>query len=144
MIGTLFFLTLLSSTVAWGVCLYDSTQILPFYDILTSNYSVNLPFPFHVSFFQHVGLWGEGSERNGTGGGGGVRCTCDAFLPGSTFPTGDLALVEQTAVEVTHTLELEMSKVQVLDILEILCNKQYKTDHMNPFIYNLSFSDGDL
>uniref|UniRef100_A0A4W6ES70 Olfactomedin 4, tandem duplicate 2 n=1 Tax=Lates calcarifer TaxID=8187 RepID=A0A4W6ES70_LATCA len=32
---------------------------------------------------------------------------CDAFLPGSTFPLRDLVVVEQTAVEIYHKLELE-------------------------------------
>ncbi|XP_068577766.1 olfactomedin-4 [Cebidichthys violaceus] len=75
MIGTLYFLALLSSTVAWG----------------------------------RLGLW---SARNGTGGGGGDRCTCDAFLPSSTFPVKDLVVVEQTAVEISHKLELEMGKLE--------------------------------
>ncbi|XP_010732234.3 olfactomedin-4 [Larimichthys crocea] len=76
MIGTLYFLALLSSTMAWG----------------------------------SVGLWNEG--RNETGGGSGDRCICDAFLPSSTFPIKDLVVVEQTSVEITHKLELEMGKLE--------------------------------
>ncbi|KAM6969091.1 olfactomedin-4 [Tautogolabrus adspersus] len=76
MIGTLYFLALLSSTMAWG----------------------------------RAGLWIEG--RNETGGGSGDRCTCDAFLPSSTFPIKDLVVVEQTAGEVSHKLELEMGKIE--------------------------------
>uniref|UniRef100_A0A8C3G3N2 Olfactomedin 4, tandem duplicate 1 n=1 Tax=Cyclopterus lumpus TaxID=8103 RepID=A0A8C3G3N2_CYCLU len=34
-----------------------------------------------------------------------------AFLPISTFPVKDLVVVEQTAVEISHKLELEMGKV---------------------------------
>lgn len=49
--------------------------------------------------------------RNGTGGGNVDRCTCDAFLPSSTFPIRDLIVVEQTAVEISHKVELEMGKV---------------------------------
>lgn len=58
-------------------------------------------------------MWSEGNPRNesGGGGGGGERCSCDAFLPGSTFPVGDLVVIEQTAVEISHELELEMGKV---------------------------------
>ncbi|XP_026162699.1 olfactomedin-4 [Mastacembelus armatus] len=78
MIGTLYFLALLTSTVAWG----------------------------------SVGLWREGSVRNETGGGSGDRCTCDAFLPSSTFPIRDLVLIEQTAGEISYTLELEMGKLE--------------------------------
>ncbi|KAG8013658.1 Olfactomedin, partial [Nibea albiflora] len=61
-------------------------------------------------FFQRVGLWSEG--RNETGGGSGDRCACDAFLPSSTFPIRDLVVVEQTAVEISHKLELEMGKLE--------------------------------
>ncbi|TMS21565.1 Olfactomedin [Larimichthys crocea] len=57
-----------------------------------------------------VGLWNEG--RNETGGGSGDRCICDAFLPSSTFPIKDLVVVEQTSVEITHKLELEMGKLE--------------------------------
>ncbi|XP_071781360.2 olfactomedin-4 [Centroberyx gerrardi] len=81
MIGTLYFLALLSSAMAWG----------------------------------RVGLWGGGSERNGTGGGGGSQCTCDAFLPSSTFPVKDLVVVEQAAVEISHKLELEMGKLETYE-----------------------------
>lgn len=56
-------------------------------------------------------VWSEGNPRNESGGGGGERCSCDAFLPGSTFPVGDLVVIEQTAVEISHELELEMGKV---------------------------------
>lgn len=49
--------------------------------------------------------------RNGTGDGSGDRCTCDAFLPGSTFPFGDLVEVEQWMEEISHKLQQEMGKV---------------------------------
>lgn len=64
----------------------------------------------HLFFFQRVGLWRE--DRNATGGGSGDRCTCDAFLPSSTFPIKDLVEVEQKAGEISHTVELEMAKVR--------------------------------
>ncbi|KAJ0009018.1 hypothetical protein NQD34_016433, partial [Periophthalmus magnuspinnatus] len=76
MIGTLYFLALLVSTLAWG----------------------------------HVGVWSELATRNGTGDG--VRCTCDAFLPSSTFPIRDLIVVEETAGEISHRLELEIGKLE--------------------------------
>ncbi|XP_056151344.1 olfactomedin-4 [Lampris incognitus] len=60
-----------------------------------------------------VGLWGQG--RNGTGDWEGKRCTCDAFLPSSTFPVKDLVVIEQTAVEITHKLELEMGKLETYE-----------------------------
>ncbi|KAI9516042.1 hypothetical protein NQZ68_020570 [Dissostichus eleginoides] len=82
MIGTLYFLALLSSAMAWG----------------------------------RLGLLSEGSAKNGTGGGSGDRCTCDAFLPSSTFPIKDLVVVEQTAVEISHKLELEMGKLEDYEI----------------------------
>ncbi|XP_075304766.1 olfactomedin-4 [Odontesthes bonariensis] len=56
-----------------------------------------------------VGRWSAGIARNETGGG--HSCTCDAFLPSSTFPVGDLVAVEHTAVEISHKLELEMGKL---------------------------------
>ncbi|XP_038585235.1 olfactomedin-4-like [Micropterus salmoides] len=59
-----------------------------------------------------LGLWSERSARNETGGGSGDRCTCDAFLPSSTFPIKDLVVVEQTAGEISHKLELEMGKLE--------------------------------
>ncbi|XP_041828532.1 olfactomedin-4 [Melanotaenia boesemani] len=52
------------------------------------------------------------SAKNDTGGGSGNKCTCDAFLPSSTFPTRDLVVVEQTAVEISRRLELEMGKLE--------------------------------
>ncbi|XP_047467853.1 olfactomedin-4-like isoform X1 [Mugil cephalus] len=79
MIGTLYFLVLLSSATAWG----------------------------------RVGLWSKGSARNGTGG---DMCTCDAFLPSTTFPIKDLVVVEQTAVEISHKVELEMGKLEDYEI----------------------------
>ncbi|KAM3871350.1 uncharacterized protein ACN63O_004606 [Diretmus argenteus] len=57
-----------------------------------------------------VGLWGERGERNGT-----EKCTCDAFLPSSTFPVKDLVLIEQTGVEISHKLELEMGKLETYE-----------------------------
>ncbi|XP_030247394.1 olfactomedin-4 [Sparus aurata] len=60
-----------------------------------------------------VGQWSEGRNETGGGGGGtGDRCTCDAFLPSSTFPIGDLVEVERTAVEISQELELEMGKLE--------------------------------
>ncbi|XP_015242337.1 PREDICTED: olfactomedin-4-like isoform X2 [Cyprinodon variegatus] len=60
------------------------------------------------------GLWRGGSVRNETGGG--EKCTCDAFLPSSTFPVADLEVVEQTADEISHMLELEMGKIEEFEI----------------------------
>ncbi|KAM4625892.1 uncharacterized protein ACJ7VT_004192 [Polymixia lowei] len=82
MIGALYFLALLSSTMAWG----------------------------------RAGLWGEGSERNGTGGGDGGVCTCNAFLPSSTFPVQELVLIEQSGVEISHKLELQMGMLETYEI----------------------------
>uniref|UniRef100_A0A3B4TGG9 Olfactomedin 4, tandem duplicate 2 n=1 Tax=Seriola dumerili TaxID=41447 RepID=A0A3B4TGG9_SERDU len=42
----------------------------------------------------------------------GDRCTCDAFMPSSTFPIRDLVVVEQAAGEISHKLELEMGKLE--------------------------------
>uniref|UniRef100_I3KWE7 Olfactomedin 4, tandem duplicate 1 n=1 Tax=Oreochromis niloticus TaxID=8128 RepID=I3KWE7_ORENI len=61
-------------------------------------------------------MWSEGNPRNESGGGGGERCSCDAFLPGSTFPVGDLVVIEQTAVEISRELELEMGKLGEYEI----------------------------
>ncbi|KAF3701292.1 Olfactomedin-4 [Channa argus] len=78
MFRTLYFLALLSSTLAWG----------------------------------RLGLWSEGSPRNATEGGSGEKCSCDAFLPSSTFPIKELVVVEQTAVEISHKVELELGKLE--------------------------------
>ncbi|XP_036397371.1 olfactomedin-4 [Megalops cyprinoides] len=56
------------------------------------------------------GPLGRQSQGNGTVDNNG-QCTCEAFLPGSTFPMGELVLVEETAVEIQHKLELEISKI---------------------------------
>uniref|UniRef100_A0AAR2JGB9 Olfactomedin-like domain-containing protein n=1 Tax=Pygocentrus nattereri TaxID=42514 RepID=A0AAR2JGB9_PYGNA len=58
-----------------------------------------------------VDLW---TERNGTVGPG-DQCTCEAFLPGSTFPMGELVQLEQTAVQISHKLELEIVKVEMFE-----------------------------
>uniref|UniRef100_A0A8C6TAB0 Si:ch211-173a9.6 n=1 Tax=Neogobius melanostomus TaxID=47308 RepID=A0A8C6TAB0_9GOBI len=65
---------------------------------------------------KRVDVWSEVAARNGTGGGGGERCTCDAFLPSSTFPIKDLIEVEETAGEISYRLELEIGKVHEYDI----------------------------
>uniref|UniRef100_A0A8C7DL34 Olfactomedin 4, tandem duplicate 1 n=1 Tax=Oncorhynchus kisutch TaxID=8019 RepID=A0A8C7DL34_ONCKI len=57
-------------------------------------------------------LW---SERNGTEDGDG-KCSCEAFLPGSTFPVGELVLLEEMAMQINHKLEMEMSKVHQYDM----------------------------
>uniref|UniRef100_A0A8C8C2H7 Olfactomedin-like domain-containing protein n=1 Tax=Oncorhynchus tshawytscha TaxID=74940 RepID=A0A8C8C2H7_ONCTS len=56
---------------------------------------------------ENLSLW---SERNGTEDGDG-KCSCEAFLPGSTFPVGELVLLEEMAMQINHKLEMEMSKV---------------------------------
>lgn len=53
--------------------------------------------------------------------GGGDRCACDAFLPGATFQFGDLGELEQTAVEISHKLELEMGK-ELSTVMLITCD----------------------
>uniref|UniRef100_H3DJ65 Olfactomedin 4, tandem duplicate 1 n=1 Tax=Tetraodon nigroviridis TaxID=99883 RepID=H3DJ65_TETNG len=39
-------------------------------------------------------------------------CTCDAFLPSSTFPIKDLVEVEEATTEISRKLELEMGKLE--------------------------------
>lgn len=55
-------------------------------------------------------MWNEMAARNGTESGG--SCTCDAFLPSSTFPIKDLVVVEETAGEISYRLELEIGKLE--------------------------------
>lgn len=127
MIGTLCFLALLSSAMAWGVRMAwlrsaDSSlffEALPAFEVSWSTVCSCHPF-----FSQRVGLWSQ--RRNETGGGSGDRCTCDAFLPSSTFPINDLVVVEQTAGEISHKLELEMGKV-LRHIRSIIYNRRYET-----------------
>ncbi|KAM3594345.1 uncharacterized protein V6R79_006162 [Siganus canaliculatus] len=57
-----------------------------------------------------IDLWSAG--RNATGEGSEETCTCDAFLPSSTFPFNELVLIEQAAEEISHELELELGKVE--------------------------------
>ncbi|XP_023273012.1 olfactomedin-4-like [Seriola lalandi dorsalis] len=90
-----------------------------------------------------VGLWREGSARNETGGGSGDRCTCDAFMPSSTFPIGDLVVVEQAAGEISHKLELEMGKLEdyetkLIAYAEKIIKITVETEKMekNPDAYN--------
>jgi len=52
-------------------------------------------------------LWTEGSGGDPSG-----ECTCEAFLPNSTFPIRELISLESTAVEINHKLEIEISKVR--------------------------------
>ncbi|XP_077395266.1 olfactomedin-4 [Festucalex cinctus] len=56
--------------------------------------------------------WHELSANAEAGSGGADTCTCDAFLPSSTFPVKDLVMVEQAAEQITHKLELEMGKLE--------------------------------
>uniref|UniRef100_A0A3P9NVA4 Olfactomedin 4, tandem duplicate 2 n=1 Tax=Poecilia reticulata TaxID=8081 RepID=A0A3P9NVA4_POERE len=44
------------------------------------------------------------------------RCTCNAFLPTSIFPVGDLVVVEQAAVEISNKLELQMGKLEEYEL----------------------------
>ncbi|KAK9959318.1 hypothetical protein ABG768_009448 [Culter alburnus] len=53
-------------------------------------------------------LWAEGSASG--------ECICEAFLPNNTFPIGELILLESTAVEINHKLEIEISKVETYEI----------------------------
>lgn len=132
MIGTLYFLALLSSTMAWGVCmagLRSTVSSLPF-EALRGKLICSI----FISLFldQHVGLWSK--SRNETGGGSGDRCTCDAFLPSSTFPIKDLVVIEQTAAEISHKVELEMGKVLRHTRNTLLEDNLLQTDKENIFI----------
>ncbi|KAM9354866.1 uncharacterized protein KZ484_012986 [Pholidichthys leucotaenia] len=64
---------------------------------------------YNVKFNKSVSLWSEGSGAED-------KCTCDAFLPSSTFPAGDLVGVEQTAEESSQKLELELGKLEDYEI----------------------------
>ncbi|KAG1936386.1 olfactomedin-4 isoform X1 [Pimephales promelas] len=58
-----------------------------------------------------LSLWTEGSGGDPSG-----ECTCEAFLPNSTFPIGELISLESTAVEINHKLEIEISKVETYEV----------------------------
>ncbi|KAJ8341532.1 hypothetical protein SKAU_G00338230 [Synaphobranchus kaupii] len=65
---------------------------------------------------------GHWRERNGTVEDG--ECACKAFLPGTTFPMGQLVMVEESAVEIRRALELEISKIIMYESkLEIYVEK---------------------
>ncbi|MEQ2212263.1 hypothetical protein XENOCAPTIV_028380 [Xenoophorus captivus] len=108
MIKTLILSALLSSTAAMGVCMAGPENIISHISCISHH----LIFVSLHSLSQGVGLWSAGNVRNGTAGG--ERCTCDAFLPGPTFPFGDLVVLEQTAFDISHNLELEMGKITVM------------------------------
>ncbi|XP_043118351.1 olfactomedin-4 [Puntigrus tetrazona] len=64
-----------------------------------------------------LGPWAEGSASGG-------ECMCEAFLPNSTFPIGELILLESTAVEINYKLEMEISKVEIYEVkLEVYIAK---------------------
>uniref|UniRef100_A0A8C1F2X7 Olfactomedin 4, tandem duplicate 1 n=1 Tax=Cyprinus carpio carpio TaxID=630221 RepID=A0A8C1F2X7_CYPCA len=52
----------------------------------------------------------------GRGSASGGECSCEAFLPNSTFPIGELILLESTAVEINYKLEMEISKVEIYEV----------------------------
>ncbi|KAJ0063159.1 hypothetical protein NL108_012617 [Boleophthalmus pectinirostris] len=111
MIGILYFLALLGSTLAWG----------------------------------GADVWSAIDTRNGTGGGD--SCTCDAFLPSTTFPIKDLIVVEETAVEISHRVELEIAKMEAYTVkmtsyAEKIAQLTVQVENMekNPDDYN----DADL
>ncbi|KAK7903871.1 hypothetical protein WMY93_016478 [Mugilogobius chulae] len=111
MIGTLYFLALLGSTLAWG----------------------------------RVDVWSEAATRNGTEDGGG--CTCDAFLPSAVFPIKDLVLVEETAKEISHELDLEIGKLEEFEMkMTIYAEKIVKLTAKVTLIEKNpdDFSDADL
>ncbi|KAK2878286.1 hypothetical protein Q8A67_019077 [Cirrhinus molitorella] len=58
------------------------------------------------------GAWSPWAEGSGSGG----QCFCEAFLPNSTFPIGELISLEKTAVEINYKLELEISKVEMYEV----------------------------
>ncbi|KAK2878282.1 hypothetical protein Q8A67_019073 [Cirrhinus molitorella] len=58
------------------------------------------------------GAWSPWAEGSGSGG----ECFCEAFLPNSTFPIGELISLEKTAVEINYKLELEISKVETYEL----------------------------
>ncbi|KAB5562097.1 hypothetical protein PHYPO_G00014100 [Pangasianodon hypophthalmus] len=46
----------------------------------------------------------------------GQTCTCEAFLPDTIFPMGELELLEKSSVQISHKLELEISKIEMFEI----------------------------
>uniref|UniRef100_A0A3B1JSQ3 Olfactomedin 4 n=1 Tax=Astyanax mexicanus TaxID=7994 RepID=A0A3B1JSQ3_ASTMX len=58
-----------------------------------------------------VDLW---TGRNGTVDPG-DQCSCGAFLSGTIFPMGELVQLEQTAVQISQKLELEIIKVDMYE-----------------------------
>ncbi|XP_026871166.2 olfactomedin-4 [Electrophorus electricus] len=61
--------------------------------------------------FGPVDLWTERNETLGPS----EQCSCDSFLPDSTFPMKELVLLEQTMVQINHKLEMEISKVEMFE-----------------------------
>ncbi|XP_058255690.1 olfactomedin-4 [Hemibagrus wyckioides] len=42
-------------------------------------------------------------------------CTCEAFLPDTIFPMGELELLEKSSLQISHKLELEISKIELFE-----------------------------
>ncbi|KAI5618853.1 olfactomedin-4, partial [Silurus asotus] len=42
-------------------------------------------------------------------------CTCEAWLPDTIFPMGELELLERSSVQITHKLELEIIKIEIFE-----------------------------
>ncbi|XP_061087427.1 olfactomedin-4 [Conger conger] len=53
---------------------------------------------------------GRRSARNGTVEDS-EQCSCEALLPGTTFPMEQLVMVESSTMEMKHKLELEINKI---------------------------------
>ncbi|XP_062862807.1 olfactomedin-4 [Trichomycterus rosablanca] len=63
------------------------------------------------SAFEGLEPWSVGNETVGPS----KECTCEAFLPDSIFPMGELELLENTIVQINHKLELEISKITMFE-----------------------------
>ncbi|GAA6096953.1 olfactomedin-4 [Tachysurus ichikawai] len=61
--------------------------------------------------FQSLDPWTEKNETVIPG----QSCTCEAFLPDTIFPLGELELLEKSSVQISHELELEINKIELFE-----------------------------
>uniref|UniRef100_A0A3B1IR98 Olfactomedin 4, tandem duplicate 1 n=1 Tax=Astyanax mexicanus TaxID=7994 RepID=A0A3B1IR98_ASTMX len=111
MIAALLGFFFLRSIVAFEVRHFSYPLVVFLIFLLQHNPVAFIHVNHIIAFPKTVDLW---TGRNGTVDPG-DQCSCEAFLPGTTFPMGELVQLEQTAVQISQKLELEIIKVDMYE-----------------------------
>uniref|UniRef100_A0A3B1IHX7 Olfactomedin 4, tandem duplicate 1 n=1 Tax=Astyanax mexicanus TaxID=7994 RepID=A0A3B1IHX7_ASTMX len=98
MIAALLGFFFLRSIVAFEVRHFSYPLVVFLIFLLQHNPVAFIHVNHIIAFPKTVDLW---TGRNGTVDPG-DQCSCEAFLPGTTFPMGELVQLEQTAVQITQ------------------------------------------